>query len=191
MIFHAFLLDENESNAYVLGCEETHEAILIDAGAPDLRIIDFIEEHALHLTTLLITHDHFDHTGGLHAFTTHFKHLTIVAGKDTAGGRPCHMVKHGDTLRIGNIKGVILATPGHTPDSISIAFPGMVFTGDALFAGSIGGTNSDGQKELEISELRKHVLSQPDDVEIHPGHGPASTVAIEREYNPFFAPHRE
>ena len=186
MIFHAFLLDENESNAYVLGCDETKQAILIDAGAPDPRIIDFVEEHALHLTTLLITHDHFDHTGGLHAFTTHFKHLTLVAGKDSVAGRSCRLAKHGDTLSVGRHEGRILATPGHTPDSISILFPGMVFTGDALFSGSIGGTHSEGQKELEISELRKHILSLPGDVEIYPGHGPASTVAIEREHNPFF-----
>ena len=186
MIFHAFLLDENESNAYVLGCEETMQAILIDAGSPDPRIIDFVEEHALRLETLLITHDHFDHTGGILAFTSHFRSLTLVSGKDTVGNRSCHMARHGDTVHVGHLEGVILGTPGHTPDSISIYFPGMVFTGDALFSGSIGGTNSEGQKELEIRELRKHILSLPDDVEIYPGHGPATTVAIEREYNPFF-----
>ena len=186
MIFHAFLLDENESNAYILGCEDTKQAILIDAGAPDPRIIDFVEEHALHLTTLLITHDHFDHTGGIHAFAAHCKSLILVSGKDSVGGRSCHKVNHGDTVRVGHLEGVLLATPGHTPDSISITFPGMVFTGDALFAGSIGGTNSEGQKELEIRELRKQVLSLPDDVEIYPGHGPASTVAVERKFNPFF-----
>ena len=185
MIFHAFLLNENESNAYVLGCETTHQAILIDAGAPDSRIIDFIEEHNLILGTILITHDHYDHTGGLPAFAEHFS-PKLLSGKNTVGGMKCHAIKQDDRITIGTLEGQVLFTPGHTPDSISILFPGMVFTGDALFSGSIGGTHSEGQKALEIQELRKQVLSLSEDTEIYPGHGPASTVAIEREYNPFF-----
>ena len=96
-------------------------------------------------------------------------------------------VVHGDTVRVGNLVGEVLATPGHTPDSISLAFPGIVFTGDALFAGSVGGTSSPGCAKQQIDAIRRHILSLPDDYEVHPGHGPASTIGIERRGNPFFA----
>jgi glyoxylase-like metal-dependent hydrolase (beta-lactamase superfamily II) len=81
----------------------------------------------------------------------------------------------------------VLATPGHTPDSLSLSFPGVVFTGDALFAGSVGGTGSPRNASQQIEAIRKHIFALPDDYEIHPGHGPASTVAVERGCNPFFA----
>jgi glyoxylase-like metal-dependent hydrolase (beta-lactamase superfamily II) len=87
---------------------------------------------------------------------------------------------------VGKLTGTVLATQGHTLDSISLAFPGLVFTGDALFSGSIGGTSSPRNAQQEIDHVRRNILSLPDDYEIHPGHGPSSTVAIERNHNPFF-----
>jgi glyoxylase-like metal-dependent hydrolase (beta-lactamase superfamily II) len=87
---------------------------------------------------------------------------------------------------VGQLTGTVFSTPGHTPDSLSLAFPGVIFTGDALFAGSIGGVSSETDRTLEIDSIRKHIFSFPEDYEIHPGHGPASTVGIERRFNPFF-----
>ncbi|NLT59553.1 MAG: MBL fold metallo-hydrolase, partial [Candidatus Hydrogenedentes bacterium] len=84
------------------------------------------------------------------------------------------------------LAGRVLATPGHTPDALSLAFPGMVFTGDALFAGSVGGTASPALARQQLDAIRNHIFSLPADTEIHTGHGPSSTVAIESRYNPFF-----
>ena len=186
MIFGSFLLDANESNAFVLGCEETREALLVDVGDADPRIEEFLDQHGLRLTTVFITHDHYDHTGGLdHVLREH--DVEVLSGRGDAGGRNARRVRHGDEVRIGQLAGAVLATPGHTPDSVSLAFPGLVFTGDALFAGSVGGTTSSANARQEIEHIRKHIFALPDECEIHPGHGPASTVGVERQYNPFFA----
>jgi len=185
MIFCHFLVDVNESNSFVLGCDETREALLVDMGGPDRRIDEFIETAKLRLSVVFITHDHYDHTGGLSSLLARHD-AEILSGTGQAGGGRGRKVAHGDTVRVGKLTGTILATPGHTPDSISLAFPGLVFTGDALFSGSIGGTSSPRNAQQEIDHVRKNIFSLPEDDEIHPGHGPSSTVAIERNHNPFF-----
>lgn len=185
MIFQHFLVDVNESNSFVLGCDETRDALLVDIGGVDLRIDEFIETERLRLSVVFITHDHFDHTGGLGSLLARHD-AEVLSGAGHAGGPHGRIVSHGDTVQVGKLTGMVLATPGHTPDSISLAFPGLVFTGDALFSGSIGGTSSPRNAQQEIDHVRKNIFSLPDDDEIHPGHGPSSTVAIERNHNPFF-----
>lgn len=184
MIFREFLLHVNEANSFVLACADTREAILVDVGDEDPRITDYLDEHRLNLTTVFITHDHFDHTGGLGGELA--RRATVLSSRGAAGNGHRRKVGHGDTVRVGRFEGTVLATPGHTPDSLSLVFPGLVFTGDALFAGSVGGTSSPENARQEIEAIRKHILVLPDDYEIHTGHGPSSTVGIERRYNPFF-----
>ena len=174
----------NESNSFVLACDDSHEAILIDLGDEDPSIMDYLAEHRLNLTTIFITHDHFDHTGGLNGELA--RRATVLSGRGSVGAGQRRKVCHGDTVAVGRLEGRVLATPGHTPDSLSLVFPGHVFTGDALFAGSVGGTSSPECARQELEVVRKHILSLPDDYEVHTGHGPSSTVGIERCYNPFF-----
>ena len=185
MIFRPFLLSVNEANAFVLACEETREALLVDIGDLDGRIEDFLHEHRLRLTTIFITHDHHDHTGGLRSAMNCYD-AQVLIGHGAAGSARSRKVAHNDEVRVGKFTGKVLATPGHTDDSISLAFPGLVFTGDALFSGSIGGVTSPDDGRREVEHIRRNVLTLPDDYEIHPGHGPSSTVGIERRYNPFF-----
>lgn len=183
MIFRPFLLNVNEANAFVVACEESGEALLVDAGDFDRDIEDFLNEKRLRLSTIFITHDHYDHTGGLAAILG--RHNAVVlsgSGNGSTGQR----VKHDTEVRIGRLTGRVLATPGHTNDGVSLLFPGMVFTGDALFSGSIGGVTSPQDGKREVDHIRENIFTLPDDYEIHPGHGPSSTVGIERRYNPFF-----
>jgi len=189
MIFRHFLLNVNEGNAFVVGCEATHEALLVDVAVFDRRIEDFLEEHRLRLTTVFTTHDHFDHTGGLGELMSK---LDVVAysGSGQAGSCQTRTAHHGDVIRIGAIEAKVLATPGHTKDGVSLVLPGMVFTGDALFAGSVGGTSSEGAYRQQIDRIGEHIFSLPDEYEVHTGHGPSSTVGVERRYNPFFNPPR-
>ena len=107
----------------------------------------------------------------------------MLAGSHHAGGCRAREVSHGEEVRVGRLTGKVLATPGHTADGLSLVLPGMVFTGDTLFAGSIGGTISQAR---EIDVVRKNIFSLPANYEVHPGHGPSSTVAIESQHNPFF-----
>lgn len=185
MTFHAFLLDVNEANSFLVACERTGEALLVDLGDDDPRIADFLHEHRLRLTAVFITHDHYDHTGGLRGELA--RDAAVFSGGGQVGGARRKKVGHGDTVRFGLMSGKVVATPGHTSDSIGLVIPGMVFTGDALFAGSVGGTTSPQDARAQIEAIRSHILTLPEAYEVHPGHGPSSTVGIERRCNPFFA----
>lgn len=185
MIFRHFLTSVNESNAFLLACEETNEALLVDAGAFEPEISEFIRSHGLLLKKLFVTHDHYDHTGGVNEIVDKYG-AEVLAGKGNCGGRHARVVRHGDTVRVGELIGHVLATPGHTPEGISLHIDGMVFTGDALFSGSVGGTGSETQAEQQRDAIRRHIFTLPPETEIHTGHGPSSTVAVESRYNPFF-----
>ena len=163
--------------------ETDTETLLIDAG-PDFRQ-QLLRQPVTHIDGILITHDHYDHTAGLNDALNRFP-AEVYAGVATVEGVPAHKMTHGRTLRFGNITGAVAVTPGHTPDSISLILPGMVFTGDALFSGSVGGTASRAHAERQLRAVQEHILSLPGDYQIHTGHGPSSTVFIERHYNPFF-----
>lgn len=190
MIFQHFLVKVDmqieEVNSFILGCDETKEAILVDAGKLDEAFTAFVEKHDLNVTTIFMTHEHPDHAAGVGPCAKHFD-AKIVSGVKSSGGVSAdRVVAHGDEVRVGNLVGHAVSTPGHTPVGMSLVFPGMVFTGDALFAGSVGGTSSKADYDLQIDQIRKHLLSLPPETEIHPGHGPPTTVGIESQYSPFF-----
>jgi glyoxylase-like metal-dependent hydrolase (beta-lactamase superfamily II) len=185
MIVKHFLLDEHEVNLFVAACPESREAMLIDAGVFDTRVLAFVEENRLRLAKIFITHDHYDHVDGLAGYAAR-SGAEIMCGSSPIGGCDARVVKHGDTIQLGNVTGTVYSTPGHTPVGLSLAFPGHVFTGDALFAGSVGGTSSKEHYDMQIAAIRKYIFTLPDDTLVHVGHGPSSTVAIEKKYNPFF-----
>ncbi len=186
MIFRHFLTSNNESNAFIAACGETRRALLVDAGAFDRSMADFLERNGLVLTHVFITHDHFDHTDALRDIAREYA-PEIFSGSGRAGGMATRTVGHGDELRIGTLTGKVLSVPGHTPDGVCLMLPGMVFTGDALFAGSIGGTPTASLAEQLKEGIRRHIFTLPPETELHTGHGPSSTVAIESRHNPFFA----
>lgn len=179
-----FLTHVNESNVYVLSCDETREAALIDAGELTTEVVAHLERVSLTLTAVFITHDHYDHTEGLGEAVLRYG-CEVWAGCDRVNRLETVLLQHGDQVRVGRLTGRVIATPGHTTDSISLAIDDRVFTGDALFAGSVGGTRSQAAASQQIDALRRHVLSLPDSTRVHPGHGPSSTVSIERRFNPF------
>ena len=185
MIFAHLLTDVNEANMFIIACEKTRRALLVDAASFDPRIQSFLEAHDLSLESVFITHDHYDHTGELAAITHAFK-PAVYAGAASVAGIPVACVKQDDALTLGDIEMRVIELPGHTHESIGLVLPDMVFTGDALFAGSIGGTVNERAKKREIDAIRNQVFSLPDDYLVHTGHGPSSTVGVEKRYNPFF-----
>ncbi|HOC68699.1 MAG TPA: MBL fold metallo-hydrolase [Candidatus Hydrogenedentes bacterium] len=186
MILAHFLTEVNEANMYVVACPESRKALLIDAACFDRRIEMFIEEHHLMLEGVFITHDHYDHTGGVQDILR-CHDARVYAGKDSIDGISAQAVRQDDKIIVGHLEGRVVELPGHIPYSVGLVFPGVVFTGDALFAGSIGGTASERDRALEIEYIQKHVFILAETCRIYPGHGPASTVFIEKNYNPFFA----
>lgn len=186
MIFRHFLLkDVNEVNVFLVACEETREAAFIDIGGFTKEMSEFVQENDLKLDKIFLTHSHYDHVDGLAPAVERFG-AHVFGAMDEMNGVHVMRKGHGDTVEVGKLSAKIVSTPGHTPDGLSLIFPTMIFSGDALFAGAVGGTAGPENAKQQIDHIREHLFSQPDHLEIHVGHGPSTTVGIERRCNPFF-----
>jgi hydroxyacylglutathione hydrolase len=185
MILGQFVLDTLEANAFILGCPDTREAMLIDAGEHDPRFEAFLEAHELTLTAVFITHTHEDHVGGLPSIVARHN-PRVYSFHDTVKGCASHRLAHDNTIRFAKLEGRIAHTPGHLPDVICLVFPGFAFTGDALFAGSVGSTATPENAKQQVDAVRAHLFTLPDETVLHCGHGPSTTVGVERRFNPFF-----
>lgn len=185
MLIVHYVTNNNEANLFFIGCEETGEAMMVDAGAFDLRYHRFLERHHLRLTKVFITHDHYDHIESLTQICTRIgtDDVTIYGASPRANWTP---IGEGETISIGNHEAKVVDTSGHTEDSLSLVVDGRAaFVGDCLFAGSIGGTHSAKQKQREIDNIKNKLFPLGDHVEIYPGHGAPTTVGVERTSNPF------
>ncbi|MBW2094505.1 MAG: MBL fold metallo-hydrolase [Deltaproteobacteria bacterium] len=178
-----------QANCYVLGCKETMEGLVIDPGDEVFRIVKVITETGLKIRSILITHGHIDHVGG----AAELKRITgapvYIHPLDSAGlGFPADgQVNEGDIIRLGTYSIEVLHTPGHSPGGVCYLAPGAVFTGDTLFAGSIGRTDfPGGDYRALLQGVRTKLFTLDDDLRVYPGHGPPSTIATERATNPFF-----
>jgi hydroxyacylglutathione hydrolase len=185
------------ANCFILGCEETKEAAVIDPGDEADRILMTLAESALTVKYIINTHGHFDHVSAN-------KRLKEVTGADilihpldaaaaSAWGfssenspPPDRMLEDGDIVTVGNIELTVLHTPGHTPGGISLYTDGAVFVGDTLFAGSIGRTDFPGGDfdTLKLSIQRK-LYTLNDDVAVYPGHMGTTSIGREKRTNPF------
>jgi glyoxylase-like metal-dependent hydrolase (beta-lactamase superfamily II) len=182
LIVEWLLLDINETNCYIAACASTKQAIVVDPGEYDDRIGKTVTRLGLDVRYVFITHDHYDHTGGVNEVLRRFGG-ELVSGGVSAGGR---VLKDGDRVPLGNLEGTLFSTPGHTPDSVCLAIADHVFVGDAVFAGAVGGTASRSEHEQLVKAIESKIFPLGDHVRIHTGHGPCTTVGIERRFNPFF-----
>lgn len=188
MILGHFRLDVIEVNAFIFGCAKTREAVLVDVGEFDPRLPEFVEANRLKLTTIFLTHDHYDHVRGVPEARARFN-ATVMSGTEKPGGHETDtVVKPGDTIEVGAMTARVVDTSGHTPVGLSLIFENQktVFSGDALFAGSVGGTSNKDDYEQQLANIRENLFCLPDDFEVHTGHGPSTTIGIERRFNPFF-----
>jgi len=191
MIVKCFAVGWLSTNCYVVGCEETREAAVIDPGMESEReaepILDFIKQNSLHIKYIINTHGHPDHVAGnaLMKEATgapiliHENHSAHVQAAD-------RKLRDGDVIQVGTLKLVVLHTPGHTKDGISLLGDKVVFTGDALFAGSVGRTDFiGGSYEELIRSIKTKLLCLPDSFKVYSGHGPPTTIGDEKRHNPF------
>jgi len=193
------------ANCYLVWCEETKEAVVIDPGAEGEKIVSEIEKEHLRVKYIINTHGHVDHisanrevknrTGAkilIHAddaplLTNPQLNLSSYLGAPVTGPPPDVLLCEGEEIEIGNnLKLEVIHTPGHTRGGICLLADKVVFTGDTLFAGSVGRTDFPGGSYTELLDsIKKKILTLGDDYVIYPGHGPASTVGEERRNNPF------
>jgi hydroxyacylglutathione hydrolase len=183
VLFHTFFFaDTNEVNTYMIGCSQTREVFLIDAGSDSPLYDHFLQENNARLTGILLTHFHWDHDQALDEIVSRFDVPVYSMTGNTPNGK---QVTEGDSLPIGNLKNRLCITTGHTPDSLTLVVMNRIaFVGDAIFAGSIGGTPSEEKKQELKSHIRNKIFTLPDDTLLCSGHGPLTTVGIEKQWNP-------
>jgi len=205
MLIETLVVGPLQVNCYVVGCEATGEAIVIDPGDQARWVAEVAKRHGLTVKRIVNTHAHFDHLGGVRQlkeltgapFALHEDELPLVESFTRQAlffgfrvGDPPEVdefLAEGDEVKFGEVSLKVLHTPGHSPGGISLVGDGVVFVGDELFMGSIGRTDlPGGDYETLISTVREKLFTLDDDTVVYPGHGPATTIGRERRYNPFF-----
>jgi len=192
------------ANCYILGCEKTGAAIVVDPGDDVDKILLILAEAKLKVKYIINTHGHFDHVGGnmklkettgadilIHAddapMLNHLQEAAASFGLSSDNSpAPDRLLKDGDSISCGSIMLEVLHTPGHSPGGISLFTQNAVFVGDTLFAGSIGRTDLPGGNfDILKSSIHNKLFVLPDDVTVYPGHMGTTTIGREKRYNPF------
>ncbi|MDQ6930256.1 MAG: MBL fold metallo-hydrolase [Candidatus Eremiobacteraeota bacterium] len=182
------------SNGYVFFFEGSLRAALVDpAGVPG-NLLDILHDGKYHLEYILITHKHADHCDATPQIAQAFPdakivmHESDIAAIGNLGGNALR-VKDGEDLSFGDdVRIRMLHTPGHTDGSSSFLFRSAVFTGDTLFAGSVGGAYGDASTYEDIlNSVTSKLFTLPDETVVMPGHGPPSKIGWEKTHNPFFS----
>ena len=195
-----------QTNCYLVGCENTSQAAVIDPSWNGRSIVAMAENDGWDITHILLTHSHFDHVGGLgeikeetqapiyihpEAIDT-LRNTTMSAGffgvRIPEPPAPDELLNDNQIIEVGELKLEVLYTPGHAPGHVCfyISEYNIIFDGDVLFQGSIGRFDLPGGdfKRL-MKSINERVMTLPDETKVFPGHGPATTIGNERSTNPF------
>ncbi len=204
MIIEQLTLGPIQANCFIVGCEETLEAAVIDPGDEADKILMALAKKALKVKKIINTHGHFDHVGAnrrlkevtgadllIHRLDAPM--LAQLASNASAWGMraenspsPDKELEDGDTIKFGNMSFSVIHTPGHTQGGISLYGQECIFVGDTLFAGSIGRTDFPGGNfDTLISSIQQKLFVLPEETKVYPGHMGPTTIGIEKRSNPF------
>jgi len=191
-------------NCYILGCEKTKKAVVIDPGGNVQQILAILARHQLDLEMIINTHGHFDHIGGnkelkektgASLLVHRLDRSLLIQARETAAifglsaspsPEPTRELVGREQLNVGDLSLRVLHTPGHSRGGICLYTEGHLFSGDTLFAGSIGRTDlPEGDYSQLIASIREQLLPLPEDTRVYPGHGPSTTIGDEKQHNPF------
>jgi hydroxyacylglutathione hydrolase len=204
MKVECYVLGPLANNVYLVVDEETQEAAILDPGIESEPALDHIREGGWNLRYVINTHGHIDHvycdaffmaeTGA--SLLIHADDVPVLEAADEQAEWlgcdpperpvPTRLLQDGDRIDIGKLVFTVLHTPGHTPGGICLLGDGVLFSGDTLFAGSIGRTDlPGGDYGTLLRTLRDRILPLPDETVVCPGHGQRTTIGWERQMNPF------
>lgn len=170
------------SNSFLVAADGSRDAILVDPGRFDLPLLKLVEDNDYYIRAALITHSHENHHGGIKTLLKIYD-AKLYGGMSYVRGLPCTELKHGDHLALCGLDIEIIQVQGHTSDSVVFKIGHCLFTGDILSAGRIGTTVNQFSRENLLKDLQERIFSLPEESLIFPGHGPATTVRIEKELN--------
>lgn len=204
MKVHTFACGPFQTNCYLVEDEASGEALLIDPTLESESVLDELTARKLHLAAIVNTHGHIDHVYADAFFAQHSgaplaihradaPMLASLAQQARLFGLPepalpqaDRLLADGDTITAGALSLRVLHTPGHTPGGIGLYAPGVLFSGDTLFAGGVGRTDlPGGDWDQLITSITDRLLALPDDTIVYSGHGPATTIGTEKTSNPF------
>jgi hydroxyacylglutathione hydrolase len=203
MTVHCLTVGPVEANCYIVDCGGGR-ALVIDPGEEGERILRKVRELDLVVDAIVDTHGHFDHLGANAALVDgtgaplmiHPSDLFYLrsAGADAAyyglslepSPEPDILLDDGDIIDAGDITFTVIHTPGHSPGGICLLCDGCIFTGDTLFADSIGRTDlPGGNTEILLDSIRRKLLPLDEELTVYPGHGPETSIGREKVFNPF------
>lgn len=198
-----FITGPLENNTYLIW-NDKNEAIIIDPSIGCNELLDYIKKSNFDLVAIILTHGHFDHFIGITEIHNVYPELEVWANKLTVpflkepefngSGMigavlsykgPVKTFVEGD-LKISGFDITVLHIPGHSPGGTAFVFDGICFSGDSLFAGSIGRTDFQGcDQEALITNIKEKLFALPDDTVVCSGHGGRTTIGREKRLNPF------
>ena len=209
MHYKRFPLGALWTNSYLFWDEDTHDAFFVDPGGDTQEVRDFLSEHGLKLTMILLTHGHIDHIAGIHEL------VPFVGDNIYIGSRDAYMLRKPSTQlqallgvhceglakfkeveegRVIDFPGYsikVMETPGHTEGSVCYLVTDkenhhVLLSGDTLFAQSVGRTDLEGGDDLKLEASLRKLDTLNDSLHVLPGHGPDTSIASEREMNPYW-----
>ena len=191
-------------NCYIIGCETTRKAAVVDPGGHADDILQLLAQQNLQAELIINTHGHFDHIGGnrqllqatgaelmIHQDDSSLldragEHAAAFGLRAEPSPAPNRLLNGGEKLQVGELCLQVIHTPGHSPGGICLYIDGILLVGDTLFAGSIGRTDlPGGNHQLLIANIKEKLLPLPEKTKVYPGHGPMTTIGEEKLHNPF------
>jgi len=204
LLVHQLSVGPLQVNCFVVACQRTREAMVIDPGEDGPRILQLAESNGYQVKKIVNTHGHFDHIGAnqpvkeatgavlmmheadLPLLQNARNHAQAYGLTVSPSPDPDKFLNEGDVFSVGEQSFSIFHVPGHSPGSICLLSDGHLFVGDVLFAGSVGRTDlPGGDFDALIEGVREKLFRLPADTIVHPGHGPDTTIGREKQTNPF------